>query len=315
MISDGPILISFYNQVSLIFNPYAGGLRGVRMGRLDQAHGMLHHKLGPITRYQTEGPNTAGALAKKCIQDGSDLIVVAGGDGTINEVVEGMAGSNVPMGILPGGTANVLANEIGLNGDLMRAAEKLLTCEPRRVPVGRLAHNGGSEGRHFLLMAGAGLDAHIVMKVDPVLKARVGKLAYWAAGLPEFFRTLEVFEVEVDGQKHLCSFALISKVRNYGGDFEIAQQVRVDHEEFEVVLFEGDNPWRYIIYITGVALRQAAKMPGVKVLRAREVKMMAVNGDNVHLQVDGEYAGQLPAHVTVVPDALTLLMPGAYGRN
>ena len=243
------------------------------MGRLDRAHVTLHRQLGPVTRYQTDGPNTAGAIAKRCIEEGSDLIVAAGGDGTINEVVEGMSGSTVPLGILPGGTANVLANEIGLNGGLERAAERMATCERRRVPIGKLAVNGESSGRHFLLMAGVGLDAHIVLRVDPVLKARFGKLAYWAAGMPEFLRTLEVFDVEVDGVKHSCSFALISKVRNYGGDFEIARQVRMDHEEFEVVLFEGANPWRYVVYLTGVALKQAARLPGVKVLRATNVRM------------------------------------------
>ncbi len=285
------------------------------MGRLDRAHVTLDKQLGPVTRYQTDGPKTAGAIAKRCIAEGSDLIIAAGGDGTINEVVEGMKGSNVPLGILPGGTANVLANEIGLAGGLERVAEKLVNCEARRVPIGQLALNGGSSGRNFLLMAGVGLDAHIVLHVDPVLKARFGKLAYWAAGMPEFFRKLEVFQVEVDGAKHLCSFALISKVRNYGGDFEIAQQVRVDDDQFEVVLFEGANPWRYVLYLTGVAVGQAARIPGVQVLRAKDVKMMPVNGESVHLQVDGEYAGQLPARVSVVPDALTLLVPGHYGRN
>jgi diacylglycerol kinase (ATP) len=285
------------------------------MGRLDRAHRTLEARLGPVTRYQTDGPKTAGAIAKRCIEEGSDLIVAAGGDGTINEVVEGMSGSSVPLGILPGGTANVLANEIGLRGGLEQAAERMVTCEPRRVPIGKLALNGGSTGRHFLLMAGVGLDAHIVLHVDPVLKARFGKLAYWAASMPEFLRKLELFEVEVDGVKYLCSFALISKVRNYGGDFEIARQVRVDDDEFEVVLFEGANPWRYVVYLTGVALRQAAKLPGVKVLRARDVKMMPSNSESVHLHVDGEYAGQLPARVSVVPDALTLLVPQAYGKN
>jgi diacylglycerol kinase family enzyme len=284
------------------------------MGRLDRAHEVLAARVGSLERYQTDGPKSAGAIARRCIREGTDLIVAAGGDGTINEVVEGMAGSDVPLGILPAGTANVLANEIGLTGKLADVAEKLLRCEKLRVPVGRLSSSQSPGGRHFLLMAGAGLDAHVVLQVDPVLKARFGKLAYWAAGLPEFFRKLEVFIVEVDGVKHRCSFALISKVRNYGGDFEIAQEVRVDDEEFEVVLFEGEQAWRYLFYLTGVAIRQAAKIPGVRVMRATNIKMMPMNGDNIHLQVDGEYAGQLPARVDVVRDALTLLVPAAYGK-
>jgi diacylglycerol kinase (ATP) len=285
------------------------------MGRLDRAHQLLDSRFGGITRYQTDGPNSAGAIARRCILEGTDLIIAAGGDGTINEVVEGMAGSDVPLGILPGGTANVLANEIGLNGGLERAAAKLLSCERRRVPVGRLSLNGSRLGRHFLMMTGAGLDADIVLKVDPVLKARFGKLAYWAAGLPQFLRKLEVFAVEVDGSRHLCSFALISKVRNYGGDFEIAQEVRIDQDRFEVVLFEGHNPWRYLIYMTAIAIGQTARPPGVRVFRATDVKMAPVNGDKIHLQVDGEYAGHLPAAITVVPDALTLLVPPSYGRS
>ncbi len=285
------------------------------MGRLDRAHRLLNTSFGPITRYQTDGPHTAGAIAARCLQEGSDLILVAGGDGTINEVVDGMKGSMVPMGILPGGTANVLANELGLNHGIESAAGKLSQCQPRRVPVGKISLGDASSGRHFLLMAGVGLDAHIVMNVDPVLKARVGKLAYWAAGMPELLRKLEVFQLEADGQKYLCSFALISKVRNYGGDFEIAQHVRVDEEEFEIVLFEGEDAWRYLVYFAGIATGNTAKMPGVRTIRATDVKMVPLNGDMVHTQVDGEYAGHLPGRVSVVPDALTLLVPSEYGRQ
>jgi len=115
-------------------------------------------------------------------------------------------------------------------------------------------------------MAGAGVDAHIVYHLDPILKAKLGKLAYWAGGGKQFLRRLEEFEVEVNGKKHHCSFALISKVRNYGGDFEIASEVRLEDEEFEVVLFEGPNPWRYVIYMAGVAVKQAARLPGVTVV-------------------------------------------------
>lgn len=284
------------------------------MGRLDRAQTALETFVGEVQRFQTDGPKTAGAIARRCIDNGTDLVIAAGGDGTINEVAGGMIGSNVPLAILPGGTANVLANEIGLGSRFVRAAEQLPRCEARRMPVGRITRSGVKTEQHFLLMAGAGLDAHIVFNLDPVLKARFGKLAYWACSMGEFARSLEEFEIEVDGRRHLCSFALISKVRNYGGDFEIARDVRLDHDEFEVVLFEGSNPWRYLVYLTGVAVRQAARVPGVRVLRASEVSMRPCNGDQVHLQVDGEHAGKLPARVSAVKDALTLLVPPEYGR-
>ncbi len=287
----------------------------MRIGRLDSAQRVLEARLGRVTRFQTDGPKMAGVIVQQCIQRGSDLIVVAGGDGTINEVVDGLKGSAIPLGILPGGTANVLANEIGLGGPLEKAAATLARCTPRRVSLGLLHSGGNSTGQHFLLMAGIGLDAHIVLHLNPVMKARFGKLAYWQGGLAEFLRRLEVFEVQVNGERHSCSFALISKVRNYGGDFEIAQQVRLDDDHFEVVLFEGPNPWRYLIYLTGIAVKQLKRLPGVRVLRASHVSMASKNGDNVHVQVDGEYAGLLPAVATLVPNALTLLAPPEYGLS
>ena len=288
------------------------------MGRLDGAERVLESLLGSVKRYRTDGPKTAGAIVRQCLDGGSDLIVAAGGDGTINEVVDGMTGSAVPLAILPGGTANVLANEIGLGGRLESAAAKLSRCTPRRVSVGLLSSDdavGGLHTRYFLLMAGVGLDAHIVFHLDPVLKARFGKLAYWRGGLAEFLRKLEEFDVVVNGMRHSCSFALITKVRNYGGDFEIARQVRLHHDSFEVVLFEGSNPWRYLIYLSGVAVKQAARLPGVRVFRATDVRLISRADDRVHMQVDGEYAGHLPAVVTVVPDALTLLAPPEYGAE
>lgn len=285
------------------------------MGRLDNAQLVLESLWGPVKRFQTDGPKTAGAIVRECIANGSDLIIAAGGDGTINEVVDGMTGSQVPLGILPGGTANVLANEIGLGGRLERAAAKLGQCRPRRVSVGLLQKNGSATGHHFLLMAGIGLDAHIVFHLDPLTKARFGKLAYWKGGLAEFLRKLEVFEVVIDGNRHSCSFALISKVRNYGGDFEIARHVRLHDDRFEVVLFAGHNPWRYLIYLSGVALRRLEGLPGVRIFRASRVSMDSPQGVQVHIQVDGEYAGHLPAVATIVPDALTLLAPPEYGIN
>ena len=127
--------------------------------------------------------------------------MAAGGDGTINEVVEGMVHSDVPLAILPGGTANVLATEMKLGGRLDRAAERLEECLPQRVPLGRLACDGGRVVRHFLLMAGIGLDAHIVNHVDTALKARIGKLAYWVAGWSLLGKRLAQFHVELNGRR------------------------------------------------------------------------------------------------------------------
>jgi diacylglycerol kinase (ATP) len=101
---------------------------------------------------------------------------------------------------------------------------------------------------------------------------------------------------------------LVSRVRNYGGDMEIASGASLLSDDFEVVLFEGSNPLRYAAYMTAVTLGQVKSMPGVRTLRSQRVEFL---GD-AHLQIDGEYGGRLPATLEMVPDALTLLVPAGY---
>jgi diacylglycerol kinase family enzyme len=162
-------------------------------------------------------------------------------------------------------------------------------------------------------MAGIGLDAHIVYRVNAALKARAGKFAYWIAGWSLLGRRLSEFEVEVDGRKHTCSFVLVSKVRNYGGDFSIARSVSLLDNQFEVVLFEGRSTLRYVKYFAGLAFNRISGMKGVTVLRASRVVASAPHDSRVYVQIDGEYAGHLPAEISIVPDALTLMLRSEYG--
>lgn len=239
--------------------------------------------------------------------------MAAGGDGTINEVAEGMVHSDVPLAILPAGTANVLAAEMKLGPNLEDVLERLPEFRPHRISVGHLTCDGGRVSRHFLLMAGIGLDAQIVYNVSAALKARSGKLAYWAAGARMLWRRLPQLQAEIEGRKLPCSFALVSKVRNYGGDFEIARNVSLLDDEFEVVLFEGRAALQYVKYVAGMAFNRLSGMKGITILRTRRV-VVAGDGDNrAYAQVDGEFAGHLPAEVRIVPQALTLLAPREYG--
>jgi diacylglycerol kinase family enzyme len=214
--------------------------------------GILRDNGHNLTVVPTRGRGTAGAIAREQIGRGADLIVAAGGDGTINEAAEGMLHSAVPLAIIPGGTANVLAQETRLGTKIERAAARLEECRPRRISVGHLTCDGGRVSRHFLLMAGIGFDAYVVHHVDGKLKSRTGKFAYWVAGMRLLGRRLEEFDAEIAGEKRRCSFALVSKVRNYGGDFQIARSVRLSDDRFEVVLFEGHHMARYVKHFAGM---------------------------------------------------------------
>jgi diacylglycerol kinase (ATP) len=254
----------------------------------------------------TQGPGEAGALARSAIEHGADLVLALGGDGTINEIAQGVVGTPVPMGILPGGTANCLANELGLGSRVDKAAAKLVECEPVRISVGRAV--GQQTERYFLLMCGAGLDAAIVKEVNQEWKRTTGKLAYWAAGLAQFRRAVAAMRLRVDNREIDCGFALASRIRNYGGDLEIASGASLRKHDFEVVTFQGESPLRYAFYMTGVGIRVVQKLPGVDTRRAQCIQFLTP----IHTQVDGEYFGCEPMHVEIVPDALTLLIPPSY---
>ena len=259
-------------------------------------------------------PNSAGAQARQQIESGCDLILAAGGDGTINEVAAGMLHTSVPLGVLPGGTANVLARELKMPMNMVKVAESLGRMTPVRISTG-LLRQGAHERRTFLCMAGAGLDAEIVCNVDLDLKAAIGKLAYYVGGFGQVFRPLTEFEVSVDGKKYEASFALISRVRNYGGDLEIAKRASLLRDDFEVVLFRGKQSFQYLPYFVGVAMGQTAKLSGCTMVHGKTVSCHPVPGKDVFAQVDGELAGKLGVTAEILPQSLILLMPEAYLAN
>ena len=225
-----------------------------------------------------------------------------------------MVRSPVPLGILPAGTANVLATELGLGRNIERAAKLIPQCLPQRIAVGRL--DSGFGARHFLSMAGIGFDAHIVYHLSARLKTRLGKGAYWLGGFAQVVRRFPEFEIEVDaGTRAACSFALVSRVRNYGGDFEIATSASLLQDQFEVVLFRGRHSISYLKYVLGMVTGRLAGMRGVSFLSGRSVRVSHPADQRVYIQVDGENAGRLPASIVLAPEALTLLVPPAYLRH
>ncbi|MFL6450626.1 MAG: diacylglycerol/lipid kinase family protein [Bryobacteraceae bacterium] len=297
----------------LIYNPVARGLA--------RRHDSLQRTIGALARQDikaelvpTTGPGSASLQVRKQIDAGCDLVLVAGGDGTVNEVANGMLHTDVPLGILPGGTANVLAREMGLSMHADRAASRLRTMKVRNVAIGRM-RSSDSGPRSFLCMAGAGLDADVVSRLNLDLKAAAGKLAYYLSGFAQVLRYLPEFEVIVDGTSHAASFALISRVRNYGGDLEIARGASLLRDDFEVVLFRGTLAVQYVPYLLAVALKQVHRMSGCKIFRASSVTCKSAAGTPVLVQVDGELAGSLPFTAEAVPNALKLLVPAEYEKR
>jgi diacylglycerol kinase family enzyme len=264
-----------------------------------------------VDLFATPGPNKAGELALRAAENGCDCVLAAGGDGTINEAINGLAGSGAVFGALPAGTANVLANELGMGNRPDQGASQLLDAVPVRISLGAI-DAPGLPRRWFALMAGVGLDARIVYELDLSLKARLGKLAYWHGGFRQFGRSVPNFCIAYDGHSHHASFALLTRVRNYGGDFEIARRVRITDDDFEIVVFENSEWHDYLRFFIAVMTNRLYATRGVTIRRATRAEISSPSDSRVYVQADGEAIGCAPVSITAVPDALTLLIPRTY---
>jgi YegS/Rv2252/BmrU family lipid kinase len=255
----------------------------------------------------TRGPGDAAEIASRVAHNGSSDVIVAGGDGTINETIQGLAGTNARLGIIPRGTANVLARELGLPLDDEQALQVAARGKTREIYLGVAIDETTNEHRHFVLMAGIGLDASVVRRVQPSLKKRIGKGAFWISGLSHLATwNPKPFTLEIDDQKYTATFAAIGKSARYGGDLSITPGARLDQREFEICIIQTMSRLRYL-HLLSYAMRDGMPRdkPEVRFVNATSVKAY---GD-AQVQVDGELLGHLPMRFEIAPHSLNIIVP------
>ncbi len=300
----------------LIYNPASGRRRNVREKKVNEAREILSQWIPRVDLAPTSRRGHATELAAQALADGADLLVSCGGDGTINEVAGGMVGSDVPLLTLPAGTANVLAEEVEfpLSPEKAEALLPLLVAE--KVPYGVVRYENPEPGaRHFLLMCGVGVDASIVYHLNTRLKTYIGQGAYWLGSLEQLQRKFEPFQIRIDDETYDSTFALISKSRRYGGRLVIAPHAHLLADEFQVVIFHGDSPLRYVGYLAQIATQTLDQFPDVSFHHTNRVELLNHQGRRVYIEVDGEFAGRLPAVVEIAPQPMTLMLPAAYAAS
>ena len=289
----------------LIYNPVAGRRKGLRPQQMRAAQDELERAaISVITRVTTQAGDAA-IFAREGINAGAELIIVCGGDGTINEVVGAMAHSPVPMAVLPGCTANVLIRELGLPLDIVAAARMIGASVPRRVALGRAGD------RHFLLMAGVGFDAHVVRNVKCHWKKIFGMTSYVMESLRHlFFEPLPAFIINAEGRRHQVTFACISRSQHYG-PIRMIPEADLFSDQFYVYCFHSQNRFRYFLYAMAVLAANPSQLHDFSRFPARKIycERIPSQEEDVFLQVDGELAGKLPSTIEIVPDALTLMVP------
>ena len=292
-------------RLLVIHNPVAGGRRARRLRavveRLERQHGVA------VQVRSTGGRGDAEAFAAAVAPGSVDAVVAAGGDGTINEVINGLAvhaaaGTPVPLGIVPLGTANVLAGELGLPTDAEGVARVL--ASRRTVAI----HPAVANGRFFSMMAGVGLDARVVECVDTRLKRRIGKGAYVVETLVQLAgRPGGRYRVTVDGVTEEVASVIVAKGHFYGGRFVCAPDARLTDPSLQVCLFPRAGRWNALRYVWGVTAGRLRHFPDYRVVTAQRVTIDGPVGDAV--QGDGDVVARLPAEIALAGWTLPVLAP------
>lgn len=285
-------------RVLVICNPTAGTMSARRLARVIKSLSALG---AMVTVRRTTAAGDAQTFAAEASPSCCDVVVAAGGDGTINEVVNGLAGKDLPLALLPLGTANVLAAEIDLPRRSRDLARMAMTgpCRPVCLGIGN--------GRRFVMMAGVGFDAHLVARINPNIKRLFGKVTYVVEGLLGMFRfPRRCYTVTVDGVPYQAASVVIANGRYYGGRFTCARDACLTDDTLEVCLFTSTGPVSVLRYGWALLRGRLHLRRDFIIVRGRQVMITGSGAEPV--QFDGDIGAHLP--LTVETAARTLLLVG-----
>ena len=290
-------------RLLVIWNPHSGGGGFKRDEPLvvEALRGLGYE----VEERPTQGPGDAKRLAREGVAEGFDIVCALGGDGTVNETINGLAGSGVPLAIIPTGTVNVLAMELGIPLDPPDAVRLLDSGTLSWIDLG-LAGD-----RYFALMAGVGMDAAVVASLNPVMKKALKEAAFAVQGLATYLTKDEPLirvtcaERTVEGY-----FAVFGNASNYGGGFGITPLADMRDGLLDVCVLKDKSLLSTVWYWTAALINAHIKHPKVEYFRTEAAQVATVEPDKeVLVQTDGEMAGKLPLTCSVVPRALRVVVP------
>ena len=315
-------------RAALIYNPASGQKPHRRAARIQQAIDVLKSANVVVETIATTSPESAAEQARQAVQNGCDTILACGGDGTAHEVMQGLIGlRDVALGVIPMGTANALAADLGIPSAAGKAAMALLDSVRVRVPVGRIFYcdgEGVERSRYFVVAAGVGVDAHFFSRLDSKLKRRFGYAAYmmealrlWATHTFPMFRVSFVESATGVESSAELSQLLAVRIGNFGGMVQkLVPGAALHKSNLSVVAIQTRSRLRYLRFMIAVWFRRHAYGEVIRLLEATSVECRELDpAARTYVEADGELLGALPARIEVVPDALTLLMPAITARK
>jgi YegS/Rv2252/BmrU family lipid kinase len=309
-------------RVALIYNPASGMNSNGHASWFDDALAVLREAGVEAEVLATRAPGTGGDLAQEALRQGCDTIIACGGDGTVNEVMQSLVGGQAALGVVPLGTANALAADLGLSSSPAKALRMLLTAVPARVSVGRIFYRdsgGATRSRYFTVAAGMGADAQFFYRLDARLKRRFGYAFYLVEALRVWFtHSFPLFQATfmIPGnpkpQTDEVSQLLAVRICDFGGlVHRLVPGATLRNNNLRLMAFKTRSRLRYLSFITAALFRRQTFSGKIEVLDAVSVECRHLEGhpSRIYVEADGELLGSLPARIEIVPDALTLLIP------
>ena len=291
------------SSIVIISNPAA---RKSSVRKIQTAAALLSKKGCTPEIFLTEKRGDAEHLAQKAAEKQPFLVIAAGGDGTINEVINGLVWSDIPLAVLPLGTTNVLAKELAIPEDIEGAVATALSKTPKKVCLGKVVFLHGTEQitRYFCLMAGIGFDGKAVLGVNQSLKKISGKAAYVMSGLKNFLSYRpEKLILNIEGKEYAGYCVVVGNARKYGGNFMVTPDSNLFHPCLYTCIFEGEKRSDLLRYVYGVIRGRHLKQKDITYLKADHIEIIG----HAHIQIDGDYLGTAPATISVVKDAVRLV--------
>jgi diacylglycerol kinase (ATP) len=307
------------HKATLLYNPLSGSRHNRRLADVKAASSVLREAGIQVIVTPTQAAPGTPEQVNEAIAQGCDTVFACGGDGTVHDVLQSLVGSQTALAIIPLGTANALAHDLGIPLTPVAAARAALTAQPRRIAVGHVYYRdlfGTPSSRYFTVTLGVGADAHLFHELDSSLKIRFGMLAYYAQATWLWITlNMQTFVAEfsaADGEsrKTEVSELLAVRIRNFGGVLrELAPGASLDRDDLRLVLFHTRSRLKYLRYIVRGLVGARWQVSGIELVHSTSVKCKALGDSSVYLEADGEILGTLPAEITMLPNSLAVLVP------
>lgn len=309
-------------RAALIYNPASGQHSARRSSYVQKALTVLREAGIEADALETHAPGSGKSLALAAVRQGYDTVLACGGDGTVHEVLQPLVGTDVALGVIPLGTANALAQNLGLGRNPVKAARALITAKPIEVPVGRIffqENNGAEAWRYFTVAAGVGADALLMSSMDPELKRRYGYALYlfeafkiWATNPFPFFHASLSANGNGSPRVEQVSQLLAVRIRTFGGALgNLAPGATLRKKSLSLIVFKTRNRIDYLRFLLATIVGRQTFSRTIELLDADSVECRPIHGSkaSVFVEADGEVLGALPARLELARETLNLLVP------